>query len=143
MLVCTNTPSFIPLTEGEYLLERDMDYKYTTENLTLTIKVPKGFVTDFASIPSFLFWLIKKDGPILIPAVLHDYLYATNLLNKTVSDSLFFQLMETYKVSKLKRHLVFLAVLLLGRRSWNNGPLDLKNKLLRLKPAEKANVYNK
>jgi hypothetical protein len=39
-----------------------------------TYRVPLGFVTDFASVPRFLHWLVLPYGPYTRAAVLHDYL---------------------------------------------------------------------
>jgi hypothetical protein len=39
-----------------------------------TFTVPVGFVTDFATVPRFLRWLINTYGPFTRAAVLHDYL---------------------------------------------------------------------
>lgn len=42
-----------------------------------TITVPKGFETDFASIPGFaLGWLDDDDPIILYASIVHDYLYS-------------------------------------------------------------------
>ena len=39
------------------------------------IAPPDGFVTDYASIPFWLQWLIPRDGPHSPAAVIHDWLY--------------------------------------------------------------------
>ncbi len=41
----------------------------------LRIVVPKGFITDGASIPVLLWWLIAPFGPLLEGAILHDFGY--------------------------------------------------------------------
>jgi hypothetical protein len=38
--------------------------------------VPKGFVTDLASVPWFARWYVSRDGNHTRAAVVHDYLYA-------------------------------------------------------------------
>lgn len=40
------------------------------------IAVPKGYVTDFASIPNAVDWLIDPSGPYATGAIVHDYLFA-------------------------------------------------------------------
>lgn len=42
-----------------------------------TITVPKGFVTDLASIPRWAWILLPPDGPWVKAAIIHDFLYAT------------------------------------------------------------------
>lgn len=39
-----------------------------------TFVVPAGFITDFATIPRFLHWLVSPYGPYTRAAVLHDWL---------------------------------------------------------------------
>jgi len=41
----------------------------------LRIIVPRGFITDGASIPRLLWWLISPFGPLLEGAILHDFGY--------------------------------------------------------------------
>lgn len=38
------------------------------------ILVPQGFVTDFASVPQFIQWLIPSYGKYTLAAIVHDYL---------------------------------------------------------------------
>ena len=47
---------------------------YTTQD-GWRIEVPVGFVTDYASIPRALAWLIPLRGKYNRPAIVHDYLY--------------------------------------------------------------------
>lgn len=41
------------------------------------IEVPMNFVTDYASTPWFLWWILPPFGPYKFAAVIHDYLYKT------------------------------------------------------------------
>ncbi|MDD3814444.1 MAG: DUF1353 domain-containing protein [Desulfocapsaceae bacterium] len=41
----------------------------------LQVIVPKGFITDGASIPRLLWWIISPFGPLLEGAILHDFGY--------------------------------------------------------------------
>ena len=41
----------------------------------IKVVVPKGFVTDFASIPRIFWGLIEPDGPLYLGAILHDFGY--------------------------------------------------------------------
>lgn len=47
---------------------------YTTQD-GWDITVPAGFVTDYASIPRGLYWLIPPRGKYNRPAIIHDWLY--------------------------------------------------------------------
>jgi hypothetical protein len=50
---------------------------YTPSNGTDSITVPKGFVTDLASIPRWAWDILPPDGPWAKAAVVHDFLYYT------------------------------------------------------------------
>ena len=52
------------------------DLVYTTRD-GWHIVVPAGFVTDYASIPRVLSWLIPPRGKYNRPAIIHDFLYQT------------------------------------------------------------------
>lgn len=51
---------------------------YTPSNGTDSITVPKGFVTDLASIPRWAWNILPPDGPWAKAAVIHDFLYYTH-----------------------------------------------------------------
>src|SRR4051812_33768138 len=53
-----------------FALTEDLIY----EGRDQTITVPAGFVTDFASVPQFMYWLIPSYGQYTNAAVVHDYL---------------------------------------------------------------------
>lgn len=58
---------------------RDLAKKSGVEvNEPFTITVPKGFLTDLASIPKFLHGIFTPDGDYSAAAVVHDFLYQTN-----------------------------------------------------------------
>jgi hypothetical protein len=51
------------------------EYLYAT--LDGLVQVPAGFLTDFASIPRFLWPILPPTGPYGPAAVLHDFMYRT------------------------------------------------------------------
>lgn len=89
--------------------------QYPSEDI---IKVPKGFITDLASIPR-IFW------PILSPideyakaAVLHDWLYYTGMYPKTKTEYIFNEAMQVLNTPEWKRKAVFNAVYYFGYYKW-------------------------
>lgn len=77
------------------------------------IVAPKGFLTDYASIPWFVRWLISpwgKHGP---GAVIHDYLYSV-CAGKLWADWIFLKAMKHMGVGFAKRWAMFLAVVFFG-----------------------------
>jgi hypothetical protein len=55
-------------------LEQDLTYRTVAGD---TVTVPKGFVTDLASVPRVFWDLFPPDGPWTEAAVVHDALYFT------------------------------------------------------------------
>ncbi len=86
----------------------------------ITIEVPAGFLTDFASIPR-IFWSILGHpmGRYAAAAVLHDYLYFKGLYSRKRCDQIFKEAMAVLNVPKLKRKLIYRFVRLLGKCAWN------------------------
>lgn len=44
--------------------------------------VPKGFVTDLASVPSVFWSVLRPDGEYAYAAILHDYLLGTAVVQR-------------------------------------------------------------
>ena len=76
--------------------------------------VPKGFITDLASIPRAARILIDRNGPSRPAATLHDYLYATGAVSRAEADLLFLEALEAASVSWVTRHLMHSAVRVAG-----------------------------
>ncbi len=77
-----------------------------------TFIIPRGFKTDLASIPRPLWWFIAPtDWFILVPAVLHDYLYRYTLLPRKECDRAFLDKMRDFdRRVVVRRYLAWLAV---------------------------------
>ena len=82
------------------------------------IKVPKGFKTDFASVPRPLWWLVPPDGRYTQAAVLHDYLYFSKIYPRQKADLIFYQAMRVLKVPFWKRWAMHKSVRLFGWLPW-------------------------
>ena len=65
---------FRPFSDGMHWIVRQ-PLTYTIGVSQDSVTVPAGFVTDFASIPQALQSIIRANGPYILPAVVHDYLY--------------------------------------------------------------------
>ena len=50
------------------------------------VEVPQGFTTDFASIPPIFFGLLRPDGLYAVAAVVHDYLYWDQRVDRLTCD---------------------------------------------------------
>lgn len=61
-------------------LARSFTYRIGSVYSRRFIHVARGFVTDFASIPKFLFWLLPWWAKFNKPSVLHDWLYMVKVI---------------------------------------------------------------
>lgn len=84
-------------------------------------RVPEGFTTDFASVPRLLWRLVPPWGPYSPAAVVHDYLYRTNLGTRPAADAAFLSLMKRLGVPAWKRYAMYAAVRAFGRFAWQGA----------------------
>lgn len=83
------------------------------------ITVPKGFITDGASVPKWAWGLgFSPWGEYSKAAVLHDWLYAQQELTKLESDNEFLESMEALTVNTFKRNLMFKMVRWFANGAW-------------------------
>lgn len=91
------------------------------------IRVPAGFVTDFASIPRLFWSIVRPDGEYGYAAIVHDYLYWEQPIAKDKADNVFRFLMEDFKVDRIKVSAIYQAVKLGGRSAWNDNAKRRQN----------------
>lgn len=116
----TKYPSLRLLADGElWEVMEDFEYHVGSEDSNEVIKVPKGFITDGASIPK-IFWSFigGQWGKYGYAAVLHDFLYHTKIYTRKKSDQIFLEAMGVLGVPKWKRLLMYFAVRLAGWHPW-------------------------
>ena len=88
----------------------------------LTITVPTGFETDYASIPRlFRFFFSPTEKGVWRAAILHDWLYANAPVSRRFADSIFVYAMKSDGAGFLKRNLIWLAVRLFGWLFFNKN----------------------
>ena len=87
---------------------------YTSERLGRVFTVPKGFPTDFASIPRLAQLIIPKMDNHRAAATLHDYLYSKNTdylnLSRVECDRVFLEAMTDSGTPAWKRWAMYNAV---------------------------------
>ena len=83
--------------------------------------VPKGFVTDFASIPRLFWSALRPDGEYAYAAVVHDYLYWSQARPRDEADHIFKMAMEDFKISTLTVETMYRAVRVGGASSWDGN----------------------
>lgn len=87
------------------------EYRYATTKGVIV--VPKGFKTDYASVPKIFRNIINSYGKHGRAAIVHDWLYSKecNLnITREEADKIFLEIMEEWKVSKWKRILMYRLV---------------------------------
>ena len=89
------------------------------------VTVPKGFRTDFASIPRVLLSVIgRPTGKLSEPAVLHDFLYSgkcDSWVSRRLADKIFEEAMKENGVSWIKRKVVWSGVRIGGWVHFKEG----------------------
>lgn len=102
---------FVVISDSNGLREDLAPVVFTERGFELTI--PKGFETDFASVPRlpFAYWLTGGLGD--RAAVLHDFLYSVGAGRKW-ADLMFRAALEAEGVSAWRRQLMYLGVRLGG-----------------------------
>ena len=108
----------------------DFDYKYLISPfswkaqdedalVTSEIVVPKGFVTDFASVPRMFWSFVPKDGAHTAPAILHDWLYwHQDDIPRDTADRLFLDTMKYMNVKKRYRMVMYKTLQVFGGAAW-------------------------
>lgn len=110
---------------SEYEVLEDFMY-YRSEKNTLTIRVQKGFITDFASVPRIFWSIFPPFGRYTKAAVLHDrlceaflqkeswgILYNNNskeLVKRNEADKIFLEAMEAIGVKRSTRNILYFFV---------------------------------
>jgi hypothetical protein len=101
-----------------FKLHSPFTYHVGNKYSNLLIKVPKGFTTDFASTPSFLWWWLPPIGKYTKAAVLHDYLYQTHECTRQFADRVFEEAMIVFNTPVWKARLMYYAIRLFGWLAW-------------------------
>lgn len=85
------------------------------------VSAPKGFVTDFASVPRIFWAALPRDGLYTYPAILHDYLYWEQPVSRKEADAVLDYAMDDFKVPAATRRTVYAAVRAGGGSAWDDN----------------------
>jgi hypothetical protein len=72
--------------------------------------VPKGFISNGANVPRFLWWFLDPATEAFEASVIHDYFYDNAIQTKAFADLAFYQVLRTYGVSQHKAQPAYWAV---------------------------------
>lgn len=86
------------------------------------VQIPKGTVTDLASVPRLLWALVPPHGRHTNASILHDHLYRTaDSRGREWADEQFLQAMLALDVPTFRAKLMWWAVRVFGRSSWKGA----------------------
>jgi Protein of unknown function (DUF1353) len=85
------------------------------------VNVPKGFITDFASIPQAFYSLLPPDGNYSYAAVFHDYLYWTQERPREEVDDILKLAMQEFNISPIIVQTIYRAVRAFGGEAWKEN----------------------
>jgi len=114
----TNEIKVCSYDDRNWILEEDILYKGKSE----TFVVPKGFKTDFASVPAAVQWLIPSTGRYSQAAIVHDFFCDSlnrahrRLTDREVpvtardADAIFRRMMRELEVPPLRRYIIWTGV---------------------------------
>jgi len=97
------------------------DYVYQFPDSKVELKVPRGFVTDFASIPEPFRPVFSEKSAKSNAAIIHDYLYWDQSCGRGQSDQIMQVAMKDAGVSSVEVLLIYGALKLGGRSGWKTN----------------------
>lgn len=105
-----------PRKQNSYIVLRRVHY----ESRLTTLEIPKGFVTDLASIPWWLRWLpfLDPTNPKYRSALIHDLAYQQQEMYREDADNLFRSGLKADGVAWWIRQLMFYGVRIGGGFAW-------------------------
>jgi hypothetical protein len=86
------------------------DVCYETEDRSILINAPKGFVCDLASVPRIFHGLYKPQGKYGKAAIVHDFLCRERFLPSKKVHKIFHEAMRADGVPKLRAWIMYTAV---------------------------------
>lgn len=139
-----STPSYPPPSPASrpsgnnrvFILVEPLRYEVGTTGVVIT--VPAGFVTDYASIPRRLWSVYSPHDQYSRAAIVHDYLYWSQLCSRKQADNLFMIAMKESNVPFGTREAVYRVVKSIGGFSWSTNAEERKKKLPKVVPLDRA-----
>jgi hypothetical protein len=122
--------------DGSWTLGRDLVYASVVAQTVY--RVPKGFNTDFASVPRLPFVYLMTGNTAHAAAVVHDFLYRTGAAERTLADAVFREAMEVTGVPAWRRNLMWLGVRAAGRKHHVSTTAKPENVAAPMAPASTA-----
>lgn len=104
------------------VVTRDLCWEVGSKGSGWEIHIPKGFVTDLASVPRFLWSFIPPHGRHTNASILHDYLYRKgHHMGRRWADRQFYEAMVALETPRFRARVMWLSVRVFGVRAWRSG----------------------
>ena len=84
-------------------------------------RIPRGFETDFASVPRIFTNILGRWGRYGRAAIVHDWLYWTQRTSRKEADDTLLEAMCVLGVAKWQRQAIYWAVRLFGWIAWKDN----------------------
>jgi hypothetical protein len=110
------------IDDGNYMLLSSL--KYRSDIYKGVINVPRYFKTDFASVPRVPIIYYFFGNLAHHEAVIHDFLYRTQLTSRLTADRIFLEAMKVRGKPFLRRWCMFLGVRIGGKKIYNSYTLQ-------------------
>lgn len=122
-----------------WVIEQPLRYEDTKSGKM--IEVPRGFATDFASVPRLFWSAFPPCGDYTPSAVVHDYLYWEQPpgIDRKSADDLLLTAMEESDVDWSSRQSIYRAVRLGGQRAWDTNAKLKRAGTIRMVPEKFMN----
>lgn len=133
------TPILVPFGDSlHWVLFKELTY--IIGDTKEKIIVPRGFVTDLASIPDGLApFGLKANSQYTRAAIVHDYLYWIQTCTKQQADNIFLIAMKESDVTSWKSLVIHLGVDKFGGFSWESNKKARSAGAIRILPEDKWN----
>ena len=131
-------PTLIPFSDGEYWVLAN-DLMFVIRDTGQRIIVPRGFVTDFASVPRIFWTFFPKHGEYTRAAIVHDFLYWQQRCTREQADELFDILMDDSDVDSTTRFTIYAAVRVWGGDAWGENAKARQQGYVRVIPESYIN----
>lgn len=135
MGVFTDRLELLQIDGDKWETGRELEYDVGEKGSDERIIVPKGYITDLASVPWPATLFIPKSGDFNPCAVIHDYLYnkqgriivydrkgliIPKIYSRKQCDDIFLEAMLALKVNWLKARIMYSAVRTFGQIAWDS-----------------------
>ena len=94
------------------------DFKFAIDKTNEVITIPKGFISDLASVPNSLRSIFPRSPKLILPSVVHDYLYSIGYEKRKICDSIFKETMLIVGIVKNKAKIFYSAVRVFGAKHY-------------------------